>query len=36
MTVPTLLPPLGLRLPAQRGYCDLCAREGVARKKGAR
>ena len=25
-----VLPPRGLRYPAQRGYCDLCRREDVA------
>lgn len=27
------LPPLGLHLPAQRGYCDICRLEGVAAEK---
>ena len=26
----TVLPPLGLRFPAQRGYCDQCRLEDVA------
>mgnify|MGYP005751720617 CR=1 FL=1 len=31
----TQLPPLGLRFPAQRGYCDLCRLEYVASQKPA-
>lgn len=30
------LPPRGLRQPAQRGYCDTCRLEDVARAKASK